>query len=67
MKKGEIVQIIGNGVLAGLRAKVIRISPRTGNLTVELIDEWGCWEKGDKVSIGRGEWKILKTPDLGHF
>lgn len=45
------VVVIREGVLAGLRAKIIARSGRTGTLTVELLEERNAYKIGSRAHV----------------
>lgn len=45
------VVIVKRGLLAGVRARVIRVSNRTGALSLELLQERGAWAKGETLQM----------------
>ena len=48
--RGDVV-IFKTGVLAGGRGKVLRVSRKTGGLSVELIEDKGAYRKGEYVHV----------------
>ena len=52
MKKKDVI-IFKNGALAGAKGTVIRISKRTGGLTVALLEDRGAFRKGELVHVAQ--------------
>lgn len=49
-KKGDAVIITG-GLLKGAKGRILRQSPRTGNLSIELLEDRGAYVKTDVVHM----------------
>jgi ribosomal protein L24 len=52
--------IVKRGILAGVRAKVIRVSNRTGALSLELLGTRGVWQKGETLQMMPYELDLAK-------
>jgi len=67
--KNPFVIVIGDevvftgGVIVGLRGKVIAKSPRTGGLTIVMLEERSSWQVGDKVNCMPYEVKNARLID----
>lgn len=52
MKRDDVIEF-KQGVLKGAKARIVRISKRTGGLTVELIENKGAFRKGESVHVAQ--------------
>jgi transcription antitermination factor NusG len=52
MKKGDVIEF-KQGILAGGKAVILRVSKRTGGLTVELVADKGAFKKGETVHVAQ--------------
>lgn len=50
IKRKDVVTI-RSGILTGVRAGVIRVSKRTGGLTVQLIESRDAYKAGTTVNV----------------
>ena len=58
LKPGAVVHLTANGV-AGLKARVVAVSPRAaGAVTVELLEGRGGYRAGARVQVGKHEARL---------
>lgn len=56
LKKGDSVILnLPGSILDGAKALCVRQSQRTGSCTVKLLEDRGCYAKGDHVIVKRWE------------
>lgn len=46
-------------VFHGMRVKVLRKSPRTGGLTVEVLEKCGCYRAGDELHVSQADLEAI--------
>ena len=55
MKKGDVMEFKEDTLLPGAKVLILRVSKRTGGLTVELLEARGAFQKGTEMHVKQYE------------